>query len=210
LFRSGSFDSLGSSDASRMKVFVLNGPTTRFLIYTENEDGSKNLEEQILNLANGKLRLKIGLDTLRPGLVRSILGPAGNESFLINREVEGLLTGELAIYLRKKQKLTLNAAAPVISVASSTTEVRVADLDDDGANEILVRAPSGRILVLGYDEGLQNLVQLAAFSGNSAPLIVSLDGSKGPPQIITTRNDAGRLRLSVYETRTGGGGNFKI
>jgi outer membrane protein assembly factor BamB len=193
-----------------MKIFVLNGQTTRFLVYTENEDGTKNLQERILTLTNGKLRLKTGLDTLRPGLVRSILGPPGNESFLINREVEGLLTGELAIYQRRKQKLALNAAAPVISVASSTTEVRVADLDGDGANEILVRAPSGRILVLGYDEGLQNLVQLAAFSGNSAPIIVALDGSKGPPQIITTRNDAGRLRLSVYETRAGGSGNLKI
>jgi hypothetical protein len=103
---SGSFDSLGSSDASRMKVFVLNGATTRFLIYTENEDGSKNLEEQILNLAHGKLRLK---NRTRHASARigSFHTRTGREmrAFLSIREVEGSAhRGELGHLFKKRNR----------------------------------------------------------------------------------------------------------
>jgi outer membrane protein assembly factor BamB len=208
---SDGFERIGSSNNSRMKIFILGGQKTRFLVYTQNAEGGINLQERSLVKGNNKLRTKVEFDTLRPGVVRSILGPAGNESFLVNREVEGLLTGDLAIYVRRKQRLALSTINPILSGASFTSEVRVADLDEDGGNEILVRGPGGRILVLGLDENLNSLVQVAAFNGNSAPIIQALDGSKGRPQIITTRSDGGRLRIAVYETRgTAADGSLRI
>lgn len=193
---------IGSSSNSRMRQLVVDGTRPRFITYSKNSTGGTNLQERSVIVKPTKFRIKTELDTLRPGPVRAVLtGADEGESFLINREVDGLITSELVIYVRRNEKLRVNTSAPIFTGASFSTEPRVADLDEDGRNEILVRGPSGRIILLAFDERDGNLSQVGQLPGTQAPIIEALDGSNGRPQIITVVSDQGRLRLVVYDTR---------
>ncbi len=205
-FASNNFISIGSSDQARNKALILETPLPRFLTYSTNSTGGINLQEQfvLMDQGNGKQKLKVktDLNIPRPGLIRAILATAlNNEKFLINQETNGQITGQLAIYQRLRKKL-LALGAPVVSGSNFSSQVRVSDLDMDRANEILVRSPGGKIVILSLDETTNSLTTIASFAGSFTPIIQSLDGNnKNRPQIITTVNDNGRLRLSVYETR---------
>lgn len=200
------FIKAGSSDEGRSKALILDTPLPRFLTYSANITKGVNFQERFVVMDQGtgkqKLKVKTDLDIARPGLVRAILNTTlNNEKFLVNQEINGQITSELFIYQRLRKRLLMLGTAVVVG-SNFSSQVRVADLDIDRANEILVRGPSGRILVLSLDETTNTLVTVGSFAGNSAPIIQSLDANnKSRPQIITTTNDNGRLRLSVYETR---------
>ncbi|MBI4851498.1 MAG: hypothetical protein HY819_06870 [Acidobacteria bacterium] len=205
-FTNINFNHIGSSDESRTKTLILETPLPRFLTYSSNDMGGINFQERFVVMDQGtgkqKLKLKVDLDILRPGLVRSILSTAlNNEKFLVSQELNGQTTGQLAIYQRLRKRL-LSLGSAFTTGSNFSSQVRVADLDMDRANEILVRSPGGKILVVSLDEVTNTLINVASFTGNSTPIIQALDGNnKNRPQIITTVNDNGRLRLSVYETR---------
>ncbi|MBK7993280.1 MAG: hypothetical protein IPK14_07585 [Blastocatellia bacterium] len=55
-----------------------------------------------------------------------------------------------------------------------STQVRVANLDEDRSNEILVRSSGGRILVLSLDEQNNSLIPITSFAGTTAPNYSSL------------------------------------
>ncbi|MBL8149840.1 MAG: PQQ-binding-like beta-propeller repeat protein [Blastocatellia bacterium] len=197
------FESLGISSSSRFDATVLRGRPTRFLIYKKNIEIENGVDLQELQLFQGssRLRLKKSLNTLRPGLIKAVTGSPNNESFYVSKEIDGRLTGELALYVRQQKQLSLSET-PLFNTRASSSEPRVADLDRDGANEILIRAPSSEILVLGYNEESEQLSSLGSFQGNMAIIetLVEKDAEKRP-QIITTRNDSGRLRITVYQIK---------
>lgn len=200
------FARTGSSDESRSKALLLDTPLPRFLTYSSSPDGI-NFQERFLvtNLSSDQnaLRIQTDLDTPRPGVVRAVLSNTlSNEKFLINREVNSQLIGELSIYQRMRTRLRI-IGAPAVIGSSFSTQARVADIDADKANEILVKAPSGQIVVLSLNEQTNSLIPVGSFIGNTTPIIQALTivGKKNRPQIITTTNDSGRLRLVVYDSR---------
>ncbi len=200
------FSRAGSSDEARNKALILDTPLPRFLTYSSGIDGT-TFQERFLSTdsTSGQdiLRVQTDLDIQRPGVIRAVLSNVLNgEKFLINRETNGQLIGELSVYQRVKTRLRI-LGAPAVIGSSFSTQARVADIDADKANEILVKAPSGQIVVLSLNEQTNNLIAVASFVGNSTPIIqaLSIVGKKNRPQIITTTNDNGRLRLVVYDSR---------
>lgn len=210
------FINIGSSEQSRSKALILATPLPRFLTYSNNGIGSINFQERFLvmedDVLQKKLKVKTDLDIPRPGIIRAILSTAlNNEKFLINLESSGQLTGDLSIYQRSRNRLRI-VGSPVQVGSAFSTQVRVANLDEDRSNEILVRSSGGRILVLSLDEQNNSLIPITSFAGTTAPIIQALDGNnKSRPQIITTVNDNGRLRLVVYDTKgTIAARNFQV
>lgn len=189
---------IGSSDDSRVQPLILNSFPPKIVVYAQGPLGI-NIQEILLIHSGTKWRLKTDLNFLRPGLIRGIINSSlGSEQFLINREDNGVVTGELAIYLRMKKRLKI-VGAPLATASGFTTQIRVADIDNDSSNEILISAPSGRILVVNYDEQTKSLLPVTAFPGSSSPIITKLV-SGDRPQIVTTTSDNGRLRVVVYDT----------
>jgi outer membrane protein assembly factor BamB len=205
-FANESFNKIGSSDEARPKVSILETPLPRFLTYSSNATKGINFQERfiLIDQVNGqeKLKLKTDLDIPRPGLIRAILSTTlNNEKFLVSQEVNGQTTGEIGIYQRMRKKLRI-LGTPLAVGSNLSSQVRVADLDVDRSNEIIIRGSGGKLLVITLDEINNTLTNIASFPGNFTPIIQALDGNnKNRPQIITTTNDNGRLRLSVYETR---------
>lgn len=204
----------GSSDTSRMRALTLEGTETRVLTYAQSNIPDKvNLQELIAvyRANNDKFRIKVDFDVPRPGVIRALLDSTpGNESFLVSPGSDNGTSGELAVYTRKKEKLKVSPLPPIQTGSGFTTEIRAADLDEDGSNELLVRAASGRVLILKYESQLNALTQIGSFAGNRPPIIEVLDGTKTRPQILTTVNDHGRLRVTVYNTTNLGDGMLKV
>jgi hypothetical protein len=185
----------------------------KFLIYTQsstdtNGFSSINLEQCSLVVGNEGLRIKRDFQVLRPGLVRATwINETGEEEFLINREVDRTTIGELARYVRRNDKLRLRREIPVIMAKATISEVRVADLDDDRENEILVKSAANSISVLHYNDSTAQLELVTAFVGASAPIIIpapppgTIDRNNELARIITTRNNNGQLALLYYEAR---------
>jgi outer membrane protein assembly factor BamB len=181
----------------------------RFFIYSQASNNSSsgpiiNLEQCSLVIGNEGFRIRRDFQTPRPGLVRAIwTNSLGVEEFLINREVDKTVVGELAYYIKRNHKLRLRRDTAVITAKATTSEVRVADLDDDRENEILVKSAANKISVLHYDNITGELNLVTEFVGTSVPIILPIlpGDDTEPARLITTRNNSGQLAILYYEAQ---------
>lgn len=203
---------IGASNETRIGLLMPNRAPFFFSYFQQKRNGKVRLTTATPTPEG----ITVDLSLVRSGNIRTIWRDpvSGLLKFLVAEEINGALTGKVGFYEVESRRKALPAASSFVASPSSQLEPRVADLDGDGVNEILLRLPSRRIGVFSCDPLTGTTQSLTTFEGTSVPLINELDiqtPTGNRPEILVTRNDAGRLRISALESSgTFAAGTFAI
>ncbi|MBX7219516.1 MAG: SMP-30/gluconolactonase/LRE family protein [Blastocatellia bacterium] len=190
----------GASTTTRSQLLVPDRGNRSFLFFQ-----GKNAKARLQVAVLAPEGVVVDQSFPRPGSIRGLFraNTLAAVRYLVAEEADGVLTGKIGIYDVQARRKLMAATTSFVNAPSGQLEPRVADLDADGVNELVLRLSSRRISVFSVDPATGTSSNRTTFEGNSVPVIADLDPpgtAPARPEIIVTRNDGGRLLVQVYDT----------